>query len=54
MTKDTLHKVIKGYSVDAVKEGMTFCYNDGGQIKEVLTDKAVDAIADLILKAEGK
>jgi len=54
MTKDTLRKVIKGYSVDVINEGMTYAYNDKGQIREVLTNKAVDALADLIIKENEK
>ena len=54
MTKYILRKVLKGYSVDAINEGMTYVYNDKGQIKEVLTNKAVSALADKLEKELDK
>ena len=52
MTKENLIKILKSYSVSAITDGMTYAYNVGGEIKEVLTNKAAEEIADLILKKE--
>jgi len=49
MTKENLRKILKSYTVDAIKDGLTYCYNDKNQIKEVLTNKTIDAIVDLIM-----
>jgi len=46
MDKAKIKAILKSYSVDAVKEGMTYAYNNKGQIREVLTDKVVEALAD--------
>lgn len=49
MTKETLRKILKSYSVDAIKDSLTTVYNHNKEIKERLTDKHIDAIVDKIL-----
>jgi len=50
MTKENLRKILKSYTTSALKNDMVYVYNDNGEMKEVLTNKVVDAIVDLIIE----
>jgi len=50
MTREKLISILKSYSVSAIHDGMTYAYNNAGDIREVLTNKAAGELADLILK----